>query len=203
MGQSAEELRRGIAETRDDLGTTVDAISDHVSPARVIERRKEKLASRWHSTKESVMGNASDLHASIGSANDSASEAVGNIPHQVAAQAKGQPLVAGAVAFGLGFLAAAAFPGTPAEGQLAQRVQDMAQPAVDQLKESGQEAVSALKEPALEGAQHLKDAVAESADQVRHAADEAVGHAKDTASQGGQQVGDQVKQSAQEIRPTK
>ena len=62
------------------------------------------------------MGNASDLHASIGSANDSASEAVGNIPQQVAAQAKGQPLVAGAVAFGLGFLAAAAFPGTPAKG---------------------------------------------------------------------------------------
>ena len=58
MGQSAEELRRGIAETRDDLGTTVDAISDHVSPTRVIERRKEKFAARWHSTKESVMGNA-------------------------------------------------------------------------------------------------------------------------------------------------
>ena len=34
MGQSAEELRRGIAETRDDLGTTVDAISDHVSPTQ-------------------------------------------------------------------------------------------------------------------------------------------------------------------------
>ena len=65
----------------------------------------------------------------------------------MAAQAKGQPLVAGAVAFGLGFHAAAAFPGTPAEGQLAHRVQDMAQPAVDQLKESGQEAVSGRRNP--------------------------------------------------------
>lgn len=202
MGQSAEELRRGIAETRDDLGTTVDAISDHVSPARAIERRKNKLAARWHSTKESVMGNASDLQASIGSAGESASGSVGHIPQQVAAQTKGQPLVAGAVAFGLGFLAAAAFPGTREEGQIVERVQDMAQPAVDQLKESSQEAVSALKEPALEGAQQFKDAAVQSADQVRHAADDAVGQAKAAAAQGTEQVSDQVKQSTQEIRPT-
>ena len=56
-------------------------------------------------------------------------------------------MVAGAIAFGLGFLAAAMFPGTDAEAQLAQKVQDVAQPAVDELKQSGSEAMSALKEP--------------------------------------------------------
>ena len=36
MGTSAEELRRDIAQTREDLGETIDAIGDRVSPGRVM-----------------------------------------------------------------------------------------------------------------------------------------------------------------------
>ena len=59
VGQSAEELRLQIAATREDLGTTVDAISDHVSPSRIVQRRKNRVASRWIAARESVMGTAS------------------------------------------------------------------------------------------------------------------------------------------------
>ena len=42
MGQSAEELRREIEETRDNLTGTVDAIGDRVSPGRIVERKTNR-----------------------------------------------------------------------------------------------------------------------------------------------------------------
>ena len=64
VGQSAEELRDQIAATREDLGVTVDAISDHVNPARIVQRRKDRISSRWSAARESVMGSVSDLGGS-------------------------------------------------------------------------------------------------------------------------------------------
>ena len=46
MGQSAEELRYEIADTRAELGQTLDAIGDRVSPGRMIERRKNRFVRR-------------------------------------------------------------------------------------------------------------------------------------------------------------
>ena len=40
MGQSPEALRDEIAGTRQDMTDTLEAIGDHVSPARILERRK-------------------------------------------------------------------------------------------------------------------------------------------------------------------
>jgi hypothetical protein len=46
MGQSPEELKQDIESTRADLGETLDAIGDRVSPGRVIERRKNRTRQR-------------------------------------------------------------------------------------------------------------------------------------------------------------
>ena len=195
VGQSTEELRREIAETRDDLGTTVDAISDRVSPSRVVERRKEKLAGRWNAAKESIMGSATDIGGSVKAVGDTRQQ----IPRRPVAKTQGAPMVAGAIAFGLGFLAAAMFPGTDAEAQLAQKVQEVAQPAVDELKQSGSEAMSALREPVLDSAQHVKDAAASGVQEVRGTAREAVEQTKDTAAGAKEEVSDQAQHSADNI----
>ena len=44
MGQGPEELRHDIERRRDDLGETIDAIGDRVSPGRIIERRRNRIA---------------------------------------------------------------------------------------------------------------------------------------------------------------
>ena len=43
MGQRAEELRVEIAETRNGLSDTMDAIGDRLSPGRIAERRTNKV----------------------------------------------------------------------------------------------------------------------------------------------------------------
>jgi hypothetical protein len=195
VGQSAEELRREIAETRGDLGVTVDAITDHVSPSRVMAHQKDRLASRWNSVKEAVMGSTPDL-SGIPSSASSATETVGHLPHNAVNRTQGQPVMAGVIAFGLGFLVAAAVPGSKTEAQVAQRLQEAGQPVVEELKQSGQEAVSELKEPAQEAASQLKDAATTGASQVRDVAQEAAHHTADATKD----ARDSVSEQASEIR---
>ena len=121
MGQSAEELRYEIADTRAELGQTLDAIGDRVSPGRMIERRKNRFVVGMRSAKDRIMGTASDAsHAvtdrvqgvgdGITDTAGSAVETVRGAPEAARQQAQGNPMMVGAVAFGIGFLVAAAFP---------------------------------------------------------------------------------------------
>ena len=66
MGQSAEELRREIENNRENLGSTVDAIGDRVSPGRMVERRTNRVKGSFRSAKESVMGTTSDVTGTVG-----------------------------------------------------------------------------------------------------------------------------------------
>jgi hypothetical protein len=204
MGQSAEELREQIVATREDLGGTVDAIGDHVSPSRVVQRRKDRLAARWSSAKESVMGTTSNVGASLRSAIDTVTHApataLNNGTQGAVAQTQGQPIVAGALAFGVGFLIASAFPGSRTEGQVARKVQELAQPAVDELKQAGQEAVGALKEPTLEGVNQVKEAAMSGTDEVRSTAQEAIADTKDAVGLANQQVSDHAKNAVDNVR---
>jgi hypothetical protein len=204
VGQSAEELRSQIETTREDLGATVDAITDHVSPSRMVQRRKERVSSRLTTAKEALMGSASSVQSSLTSATD----AIAHGPHAALAggsqaavtQTKGQPIMAGALAFGVGFLAAAVLPGSRTEGQLAQKVQEAAQPVVEELKQAGQEAASALKDPAMDSVNQLKDAATSGIEEVRSTAQGAVGDVKSTISEASQEIRDQAKDSAETAR---
>ena len=43
MGETTEELRQQIEQTRNGLGDTLDAIGDRVSPGRMVERSKNRM----------------------------------------------------------------------------------------------------------------------------------------------------------------
>jgi len=147
MGQSAEELRYEIADTRAELGQTLDAIGDRVSPGRMIERRKNRFVVGMRSAKDRIMGTASDAsHAvtdrvqgvgdGITDTAGSAVETVRGAPEAARQQAQGNPMMVGAVAFGIGFLVAAAFPPSRTEEQLAEQAMEKAEPVKQQLMES-------------------------------------------------------------------
>ncbi len=65
MGQSPEALRDEIAGTRQDMSETLEAIGDHVSPGRIVERRKNRIANSVQQVRERVMGSAGDTASSI------------------------------------------------------------------------------------------------------------------------------------------
>ena len=67
MGQSATELKQEIAQTRQNLGETLDAIGDRVSPGRMVERRKNRMTRGFQNVRERVMGTASSMTDSVSS----------------------------------------------------------------------------------------------------------------------------------------
>ncbi len=181
MGQTPEELRRDIARTREDMGGTLEALGDHVSPGRMIERRKNRMANSWHSISERVMGTASDVAQSVTDTTGAATDTVRNAPETVARQAQGSPIAAGAVAFGAGFLVAAIFPPTRSERQAASQLMDKAEPLTEELKAVGQQVVQDLEEPARAAVESVKEAASTSADEVKTTAQEAVREGVETA----------------------
>ena len=66
MGEESEQLRREIDQTRAELGTDVDALTEKVSPKRVVERRVDKTKDAIGGLKEKVMGTTSDVSSSTG-----------------------------------------------------------------------------------------------------------------------------------------
>ena len=196
MGQSTETLKRDIAQTRSDLSGTLDAIGDRVSPGRMIERKKNRMAEGVRNIKERVMGTASDAgHAVSGTMHDlgdtvhGIGDAATGLPETAKRQTQGAPLAAGAISFGVGFLIAAAIPPSQKEKELSTQLMDKAEPIKEQLTETAHEMVDHLKEPATQ-------AVA----QVKGAATDAVQEMKSTATDAAHEVADHAKDAAQDVK---
>lgn len=181
MGKSAEALRRDIEMTREELGGTIEAIGDRVSPGRIIERRKNRFTNGVQSVRYRVMGRASEAgHTMTDTMSEkvhSAGDTVTSLPQMARSQTQGSPLAAGVVAFGAGFLAAAMFPPSEAERHatesLMEKVQPLAEPLKEKLSEAGHEMAAPLKEEAAHAAQEVKQTAQESAAQVKGTAQQA------------------------------
>jgi hypothetical protein len=192
MGQSAEELRYEIESTRADLGETLDAIGDRLSPSRMVDRRRNRMRAGVHRFRERVMGTATDArervtapaHAAVDAGGEGISSAVGMVrdaPDMLRERTQGSPLAVGVVAAGLGFLAAALLPASAKEEELERELVHRAEPLKQELTEAGREAAKHLKEPAREAMEQLKSTAQEGASQV-------AGQAKSAASDVTQQA---------------
>jgi uncharacterized protein YjbJ (UPF0337 family) len=187
-------IRRQIEDTRRELSYDVDALNEKVNPARVMDRRVSAAKGRFTTMKEKVMGTASDTtsnaqgmasdaagsvqHAassaadSVQSAASSAVSTVQEAPDMVVRQTQGNPLAAGLIAFGVGWLVSSLLPASEKEQQLAQQAEnalrenkdvllapakEVAQEMGEQLKPAAQDAVESVKSTAQDAAQTVKD----------------------------------------------
>jgi len=191
MGTTAEELRTEIAQQREDLGRDFEMIGDKVSPARIVERRTEKAKGRLRSVRDSVMGSAEDLTSStrqhVGSALGSAGHAgstVGEAPHAMAAGARGNPLAAGLVAFGIGLLAGSVLPSTRNERQMARRLQPELEQVGRAAADIGHEMAGDLAPAVQEAGSNLGSTAKEVATDVRETVQEHAQDAKEESPTG-------------------
>jgi gas vesicle protein len=200
MGQSPEELRRDIERTREDLGDHLDALGDRVSPGRIIERRRNRLRDGLTSARERVFGHADEgpAPATGGGVGDRVSEVgdtVKQAPELARQQAQGNPMLAGVLAFGAGFAAAAVFPGTATEGELASRVKERAQPLKDEVSKVGQDVAATMRQTGEQAAEQLKSTAAEGVEQVKETAKSTAAETKEAGTQAAQEVKDEAKSS--------
>jgi len=186
-------IRRQIEDTRRELSYDVDALNEKVNPARVVDRRVTAAKGRVARVKDTVMGTAHDTTSSAhgaasnaaGSVQDAASTAAGAVqqaPEAIVRQAQGNPLAAGLIAFGVGWLVSSLLPASQAEKQLAQQ----AESAVREHKD-------ALLEPAKQAAQEMGD-------QLKPAAQQAVESVKVSAQDAASTVAEEGKSAAADVQ---
>jgi len=179
-------IRAQIEDTRANLSYEVDALNEKVNPTRVVDRRvgkakstvtglKDKVFGAAHDTTHHASGTASNVTSNVsGSVQGAASSAVGAVqsaPDTIQRQTQGNPLAAGLIAFGVGWLVSSLLPTSEKEKQLAAQaesaVKEHSQPLVDQaknvaqeigdnLKPAAQDAVESVKSTAQDGVQTVK-----------------------------------------------
>ena len=203
-------IRRQIEDTRRELSYDVDALNEKVNPARVVDRRVTAAKGRMTNLKEKVMGSAhettyqahgmasnaagsvqgaaSSAADSVSSAASTAVDAVQQAPDQVIRQTQGNPLAAGLIAFGVGWLVSSLLPASEKEKQLAQQAETAVKEHKDQLLEPA-------KQAAQEIGDQLKPAAQDALESVKSTAQDAAATVKDEGQAAVQDVQGQAQQS--------
>ncbi len=208
-------IKRQIEETRRELSYDVDALNEKVNPARVMDRRVTAAKGRISRVKEKVMGTAQDTSyqahgmasnatgsvqnaasSAAGTVQDAASSAVGAVqqaPDAIVRQTQGNPLAAGLIAFGVGWLVSSLMPASEKEKQLAMQ----AESAVKEHKD-------ALLEPAKQAAQEigeqLKPAAQDAVESVKATAQDAAATVKAEGQSAVEDVQGQAQQSKTKVQ---
>jgi gas vesicle protein len=182
MGSDTQALRDDIESTRAEMGDTLDAIGDRVSPSHMARRSRNRVAQRVQSMRDRLMGSVDEAEETLADAAGSAADAMHRAPEMVSERTQGAPMVAGAIAFGIGFLVAALFPASEKEREVAGQAMQAAEPIREELVESARDMSEHLKEPAHEAADAVKASATESAQTLRDEARQAAAETKQQAT---------------------
>jgi hypothetical protein len=218
VDQGPDELRNEIEQTRQRLGSDVDALTEKVSPAKVAQRRVDAAKSGVNSLKEKVMGGGSDAahsasgvasHAGekvsgvAGSVTGSASSAAQGLkgaassaPGAAVSRAEGNPLAAGLIAFGVGWLASSLLPASQKEQQAAGRLTETAKANMGPVKQMAGQAAGELKES-------LQPSVQQAVESVRSTATDAAATVQQEAKDATGTVKEEAQGAAQEVKESR
>ena len=175
-----EVLRNQIEQTRRGLGADVDALADKVTPAKIMHRQTTKVRGAFSSAKDKIMGSASDVGDSLSGVADDAS----GLAHDAAAQAKGNPLAVGLIAFGVGWLASSLIPASTAEKKIAANVKDAVEPLTHEVADAAKQVGENLKQPLADAADAVKDSATDAAGTLKSETVSSVDDVRDTAKHG-------------------
>jgi hypothetical protein len=217
MSTDPDQIRSEIDQTQRELSADVDALTEKLSPQRIVERRVQRTRTAMTNIKDKMMGSTTDAYQTAGSAASgvgenvsgrasaardtvadtasSAADAVRSAPETVRRRAVGNPLAAGLIAFGAGWLLSSLLPASEPEQRVASQVKDFAveqgRPVAEQLGEAGQQAAEQLKESAQQRVDTVKQTATDAASTVAGEAQSAASDVTAQAQQAGRQVRDQ------------
>jgi uncharacterized protein DUF3618 len=204
-----DQLRREIEETQRGLSSDVNALTEKVTPSRIVQRRVGRARRALTGMKTAIMGAASDTTSAasdrmgtaassvadtVTSAASSAAETMGDAPAAVRRGTQGNPLAAGLIVFGLGWLTASLLPPSKREQEIADQAKehivpvarDLPEQLKDRLQEPAEQAVKSIKSTAQDAgstvAEETRSATGDITGQVYDAKD----RVKDQATSSGQ-----------------
>jgi gas vesicle protein len=204
-----DRLRRQIEYTQRNLSTDVDLLAEKVTPSRVVHRRVNRARRAMYSMRDRVMGTASDAASStrdtassvadrtssmagdatqsVREAAQSTKEAVQEAPQAIRRGTEGNPIAAGLIAFGAGWLLSTLAPPTKKEEELAQQAttwaREHSEPVKEQLGQVAEEVKENLREPAQQAADAVRSTTTDAAQTVAGDARSAASDVTDRATE--------------------
>jgi Protein of unknown function (DUF3618) len=188
MTSDPDQIRSDIESTRASLSEDVDRLTQKISPRRVAQRTTGRLRDNFHRTRDKVMGTAepgpSQPSRGLGAARDKTTSAVSSAtdtatsaPDMVRERTEGNPLAAGMIAFGIGWLASSLLPATKAEKRAGSRLQsdatELGRTVGEEAKQAAQDVLEDMKQPTRDAAESVKSTAQHAASEVKDHADEA------------------------------
>ena len=192
-----DRLRSQIEHTQRNLSSDVDLLAEKVTPRRVVQRRMNRARRAMYTMRERVMGSASDtagttrdrmsgMASTVGDrassmADDAAQtvretaqgarETVQDAPRAIRRGTEGNPIAAGLIAFGAGWLLSTLAPPTRQEQELAEQATAWARehsgPVKEELGHVAEEVKENLREPAQQAAEAVKSTAEDATQTVR------------------------------------
>jgi ElaB/YqjD/DUF883 family membrane-anchored ribosome-binding protein len=207
-----DRLRSQIEHTQRNLSADVDVLAEKVTPSRVVHRRVNRARSAFTSMRDRVMGSSSDTASSVGNqmrdtasaVTDKATSAAGDAaqtvretaqetPDAIRRGTEGNPIAAGLIAFGAGWLLSTLAPPTKPEQQLAEQATSWAREHSEPVKEELGQVAEEVKENLREPAQHA-------AESVQSTAVDAVDTVKDDVRSAADDVGDRAQHARESVQ---
>lgn len=223
-----DRIRAEIDQNRRDLSRNIDTLGEQVQPSTMARRQGNKISESIHdgidSVKERIMGSDDDYDGYYGDdrsrtdemrdraqgvADDArgyahdAQRAVQNAPRQARRKTQGNPLAAGLIALGAGWLLGSLLPSSTVERRVATDLKDRAEPLIEDVKGAAQEMGENLKPQAEQAAAHLKESATESAQNVKGQAQGAAQDVQGSAKQAKDDVQGTAKDEAQQAKQQK
>ncbi len=196
MAEEPRDIEQQIAQTRRELGADVDALADKTSPSRIVERQVSRTRRSAMRLKDRVMGTTSDAVGGAGQGAQSATRSVQGATSSMTAAARrgaeGNPLAAGMIAFGVGWLVSSLIPASGKEkqvaGQIEEVAQDVGQPVGQAAGEAAKEVADRLREPAQQAVAQVRDTATGAVETVQQEGKYAAGRVGGQTRQAGEHV---------------
>jgi hypothetical protein len=201
-----DELRRDMDESRQRIGETVSEIERRVRPQHIIARRRRAVRRRLTDWKDSVFGNddtgypeypgwAANWDSYSGTdprhgadegildrgrrRGTEAAHAVEGAPRALRRQTRGNPMAAGAIALGVGWLIGSILPESRRERELAARAEPQLAHSMAAARHQAEDLSHSVQDTAREAAQHVKEAGREAVEDLSDRGKEAASSVRD------------------------
>lgn len=226
---STKAMKDDIERTRQDLGETLEALGDKVSPKKVVGRAKESVHEKMDDAKHRfaprtllrrATSGARDGHVALPVATERSSRPSSSRPridvanpiernvqnengdHAMALRerAESNPLVAGLLAFGGGLALAAALKPSDTERKAAVQVKQRIEPVKRQAVEAGRSVVHELQPAAQSRLDHVKERATQGAERVKAKAQSSAENLKAEAETATADVTVEAKQAARTVK---
>jgi hypothetical protein len=174
MTNDPDRIRADIEQTRTELSDNVDAVRERMRPGAMARRQGERVRGTMSGVKDRIMGAASDasstggdLASSVAGTASTMTEKAGEAPAMVLRRTEGNPLAAGLIAFGAGWLASTVIPASRAERRAAAAVKEQASGVSQEASSMAREVADELREPARESVEAVRSTAQDAAQTVR------------------------------------